>query len=175
MASIRLTNATKEDAVKALLDATFFKKEERAKKKLSDAAHRAIKKKLGPKYKALLELPDGWAKTSDHEYFNVGGQSCWIEFERIPVPNSKLRDLLAFDANDPLGVAVFSAYETVTDLKLQRRELENKADAIVARFATVETLAKAWPLIAPYLPKESAPVPALPIAEVTDAFKKAAA
>lgn len=175
MASIRLTNASKEGAVKALLDATFSKKEERAKKKLSDAAHRAIKKKLGAKYKLLLALPDGWAKTSDREYFNVGGARCWIEFDRIPVPASGFRDMLAFDAKDPLGVAVFEAYEAVNDLRTQRRELESKANSIVARFTTVETLAKAWPLIAPYLPKESAQVPALPINEVTEAFKKAAA
>jgi hypothetical protein len=173
--AIRLTNHSREMAVLALLDATFSKKEARAKKKLSDAAHRAIKKKLGAKYKLLLDLPKGWASTSAHERFNVGGQSRWVSFETIPVPAQISLDFLAFDAKDPLGIAIIEAHDAVLALAEQRKELKRKAEGICARFSTAEKLATEWPMIAPHLPKESAPVPALPIAEVTEAFRKAAA
>jgi hypothetical protein len=173
--AIRLTNSSRDAAIDALLKQTFTKRIAKAEKRVHDAAVRLIKRKCGAHYKKLLALPDGYATTDSSFSFRIGGQCRWVSIPvAIPVP-SRSCIYENVDARDPDGIALAAACDDLEAIKAERKELKERAKGIAYRFTTAESLAKEWPLIAPFVSKEAAQLPALPIAAVTEAFKKAAA
>lgn len=173
--TIRLTNEMRRIAINALLTQTFKKRETKAAKRVHETAIRLLKKKCGPKYKAFASLPKGWAPTESYLQFNIGGAWRWAQLiEPVVLPDDAgvYRNLEARDAD---AVPLVEALDLQAEIASERKELTRRANGIAARFNTAEALAKEWPLIAPFLPKENSQLPALPIAEVTEAFKKAAA
>lgn len=172
--SIRLTKWTKEQAVRALVKDTFAKRKEKAAKRMTAAAHRAIKKKLGSRYRALTALPAGWAEEIGHLSFNIGGERRHVSFAALRVP-ARHALFNTFEARDPLGEAVKAAHDEQLKIEEEEKALLTSGMKIAERFHTAESLAKEWPLLAPYLPKENPPVPALPIEEITERFKQAKA
>ena len=158
--TIRLTNEMRRIAINALLTQTFEKREAKAAKASHVLGLRLFKKLLGPKYKLLAALPKGWAYTRSSVRFNIGGQSHTVYLpEQIPFPYEGKLD--AVDARNPDGIALIAALATISEIKVERDTLKAKANQIVSRFTTVEALAKGWPLIAPFLPKDANPLPAL--------------
>lgn len=135
------------------------------------------------------DWPKGWFKERDKfsisvdgipgrldEVFMHGASShrlkkgpCWeVRLKNeIPVPYRESGGYQKVARDSALWPMFEDLQQRIDAFLEERNEAKEKMDAIMAKFSTVKSLLDAWPEMAPFVPKEVAPLPpSLPIYEM---------
>jgi hypothetical protein len=186
---MRLNQRIRAAICKDLIEHRFAKEVEKLTAKRAKFAKEVYRKHFGAAMvKRMNDLPEGWLKTDNSMYVNMGGHSDYIYFNGTSRYNcfrvvaGKVPEQVFLRVPSSAGRAVFEVDSAICEMSRAIRdetdalhktihEVRDTALATLNSFSSPKKLVEEWPEIEPFLRKHAVAPASLPSAPRDDLNK----
>ena len=165
---MRLTQSTRSQILRSVLDDAFGKRRDRLAKRESALALRVRDSLLGKHKAVYLALPPNLLPKSNDIDVNAGGLRVSLCFEHAtPCPPISWRHPVPLETGTRLAEAVIKLTDAKKQIKDDEGELSAKIGAALYSVTTYKKLVEEWPAVEKYLPADAPKqLPAIRVGEL---------